>query len=158
MSGPGPTGYWTGDEARGLRVSVHQDATSGATTIQLGSAYWYRVTRFVLARSTPHVAWRILRMVAGECKREWQRENGEHAKQSEQTTQAKQSPNEAHTHEKEAVYRMRNLSSDQVKQIYYLVKHSLTREGVSFELHHSLRFHPTGGLPMPPRRKRKRKA
>jgi hypothetical protein len=88
-----------------------------SSAILLSSGYWYRVQHFELTDGT---AWSWLKTLLRECGR----------KLPEPLGGAENDIN--------VVYRIGNLSLQQVNQMYYLLKHSLTSAKVPFTLAHSL--------------------
>ena len=110
-------GYWTADEKRGLHISVESREGTGAKII-LSSDYWYRIQQFNIA-TLPAIAWKVVwEVVHGECGR---------------TLVPTLSDDEEVKY-----YSIKNLNVKQVDQVYYLLKHALTKNNIQFEITHPL--------------------
>lgn len=136
-------GYWSEHSAGYLDVAVsvlYANDTLEAiqsSTILLSSNYWYRVQHFQL---TDGSAWTWLKALLRECGRKLPDLNNDNAATA-------------------FVYRIGNLSLQQVNQMYYLLKHSLTSAKVPFLLAHSLVMISNNTITVPaPKSKKNRRA
>lgn len=126
-------GYWTENPTGFIDFAVISEADG--PLIALSSKYWYRVQYFKLAEdSDTATAWNYVKRLLRECGR---------------SLPALSSI--------EAVYRIGNLSLQQANQMYYLLKHSLTTEGIDYSLQYSFSLDAAGALPAPIEHKRKRR-
>lgn len=137
-------GYWSEHSTGYLDIAVsvlYADETRTleaiqSSTILLSSNYWYRVQHF---RLTDGTAWTWLKALLRECGRKLPELNN-----NENTA---------------FVYRIGNLSLQQVNQMYYLLKHSLTSAKVPFLLAHSLVMIGNNTVTVPaPKSKKNRRA
>ena len=157
-------GYWTDDEPRGLAICV--DATTKGmdvnSRISLSSDYWYRVQHFNLGQSTTDEAWKVINAVAKECARTLVLHSA--ANKSSSGSEPGNNEEECSKEVKDcdlstpAVhYCIPSLSVKHVDQIYYLIKHALTKAKMKFTISHGFRFDTSKGVTAPPKRRRRRK-
>jgi hypothetical protein len=134
-------GYWSDNSAGYLDVAVSVEYANDTrdaiqtSTILLSSNYWYRVQHF---RLTDGSAWNWLKALLRDCGRKLP---------------------ELAADVTAFVYRIGNLSLQQVNQMYYLLKHSLTSAKVTFTLAHSLTMINNHTITIPaPKSKKNRRA
>ena len=136
-------GYWSEHSTGYLDVAVsvvYADATCSleaiqSSTILLSSNYWYRVQHFQLTDAS---AWTWVKALLRDCGRKLPDLGDANAA---------------------FVYRISNLSLQQVNQMYYLLKHSLTSAKVPFILAHSLAMISANTITIPaPKSKKNRRA
>lgn len=108
------------------------------SAIVLSSNYWYRVQHFKL---TDDSAWSWIKTLLRECGRKLPTDC-----LSTSTTNA-------------FIYRVGNLSLQQVNQMYYLLKHALTSAKVPFQIEHTLLMVSPNMITIPaPKPKKNRRA
>jgi hypothetical protein len=132
-------GYWTDGHSGFLDIAVLADSTDDENvSIVLSSNHWYRVQMFDLDGQTCAIAWNYIKALLRECGRKLPFVSDE----------------------QQFIYRITNLCLQQVNQMYYLLKHSLTSGKISFTISHSLTFpykKPTVVAPKPKQHRRLRR-
>ena len=132
-------GYWDEENnAVGLFIAVYNqgDAEEPSVSIALSSSHWYRVQYFNVTGCGSNRAWKILRGLMRECGR----------------TLIGHAISDG---EPFSYYEVPALSEKKVNQIYYLLKHRLTTEKLSFHISHGVIFN-RNGIKAPPKRRRKK--
>ena len=121
-------GYWTENSPGYLDIAVIVKSTGNndndgekIRSIVLSSGYWYRTQCFEVED-----AWGHVKTLLRECGRKLPM-----------------------TPDQEYVYRLGNLSAQQVNQMYYLLKHKLTSGKIPFTISHSLSIDVTNTEKMP---------
>lgn len=126
-------GYWTENPTGFIDFAVISQ--EDGPLIALGSKYWYRIQYFKLSEDcNTAAAWNHVKALLKQCGR---------------TLPVTEDTNN--------VYRVSNLSLQQANQMYYLLKHSLTSEGIEFSLQHSFSLDVASTLPAPVEQKKKRR-
>jgi hypothetical protein len=125
-------GYWTAESTGFINFAILSE-TEGPM-IALASNHWYRIQYFQLQNDfEAETAWTLVKNLLKQCGRTLP------------------------TASDENLYRLGNLSLPQANQMYYLLKHSLTSEGIEFALKHSFTLNALCTIPAPIDIKKKRK-
>jgi hypothetical protein len=129
-------GYWTDDESRGLSIRV--SANADHTRISVSSEYWYRVQHFDVnaGECNSTKAWQVIQTVMKECGRSLIPVTFEVGTTTEEGTEE--------TDEITEFYSVAYLNAKQVDQLYYLLKHELTKANYPFVISHTFSFDTTG--------------
>ena len=148
-------GYWTDDEPRGLSVAIAPLGDNNVR-ISLSSEYWYRVQHFDLSEITIRQAWTKFNSVLKDCGRTLviysePPYNGDEMKDTEEMVRPALMVRPA------VHYEVPYLSAKQVDQIYYLLKHSLTTAKTEFSIAHGLCFDTSKGVPIPSKKRKRRR-
>lgn len=145
-------GYWTDDEARGISLLVTKRGEA-TTRISLSSEYWYRVQHFDVLDTEVNTVWKLIKeLIINECGRTL-------VPHVRKETVAGEEEGEIVEKQTVEYYRVSNLSAKQVDQLYYLLKHTLTKSGLTFALAHSFfgGMDTNHSIPVPKKRRRKKR-